>query len=234
MSDTEPIRVLVADDQAVVRSGFVMLLDSQPDIDVVGEAENGMHAVMLCRELSPDVVLMDIRMPVMDGLEATRRITAEASARPARVVVLTTFDLDEYVYEALRAGACGFLLKHGRPEELLLGVRAAVTGGALLSPAITLRLIAELTARVPASMRGPDGLGELTSRELEVFQLVIRGLSNTEIARSLVVTEATVKTHAAHALAKLGLRDRVQAVLYGYETGMLTPGAANMLRPRKP
>jgi DNA-binding NarL/FixJ family response regulator len=233
LSSTGPVRVLVADDQAAVRSGFAMLLGGQPDIAVVGEAENGMQAVMLCRALHPDVVLMDVRMPVMDGLEATRRIIADASAGPARVVILTTFDLDEYVYEALRAGACGFLLKHARPEELLLGVRAAAEGGALLSPAITRRLIGELAARAPGSLRAPDELARLTGRELEVFQLLIRGLSNAEIARTLVITGATVKSHVAHALAKLGLRDRVQGVLYAYETGLLTPGEAAGSFPRK-
>lgn len=228
---TEPgtVRVLIADDQALVRAGLATLLDSQPGLSVVGQAGTGQEAVLLTRELAPDVVLMDIRMPAMDGLTATRRITADASAYPGghrpRVVVLTTYDLDEYVYEALRAGACGFLLKHAPPEELLLGVRAAADGGALLSPRVTRRLLAEFAARPATPRRPPPELARLTSREREVLDLVIRGYSNTEIAHALTVSHSTVKTHLGHVLDKLGLRDRVQAVIYGYEHGLTGPSA---------
>jgi DNA-binding NarL/FixJ family response regulator len=222
------IRVLIADDQAVVRAGLAMLLDSQPGLTVVGQAGNGQEAVLLARELTPDVVLMDIRMPLLDGLAATRHILRNAERnpppRPVRVVVLTTYDLDEYVYDALRAGACGFLLKHAPPEELVLGIRAAADGGALLSPSVTRRLLEEFTARRPTT-RPPAALGRLTPREREVLDLVVRGRSNTEIARTLTVAETTVKTHLAHILGKLGLRDRVHAVVYGYEHGLITPGA---------
>jgi DNA-binding NarL/FixJ family response regulator len=222
------IRVLVADDQAVVRAGLAMLLDSQPGLTVVGQAGNGQEAVLLARELLPDVVLMDIRMPLLDGLAATRRILGDAAInaadRPVRVVVLTTYDLDEYVYDALRVGACGFLLKHAPPEELLLGVRAAADGGALLSPSVTRRLLQEFTTRRPCTTQQPAALNQLTPREREVLDLVIRGRSNTEIARALVVAETTVKTHLAHVLDKLGLRDRVHAVVYGYEHGLVAPG----------
>jgi DNA-binding NarL/FixJ family response regulator len=222
------IRVLVADDQALVRAGLATLLDSQPGLSVVGQAGDGQEAVLLARELKPDVVLMDIRMPVLDGLAATGRIVREqaAGARPVRVVVLTTYDLDEYVYDALRAGACGFLLKHARPEELLLGVRAAADGGALLSPGVTSRLLREFTARRPAAAREPAELATLTPREREVLDLVVRGRSNAEIARELVIAQTTVKTHLGHVLDKLGLRDRVHAVVYGYEHGLITPGGA--------
>jgi DNA-binding NarL/FixJ family response regulator len=226
------IRVLLADDQLLVRAGFRALLDAQDDIEVVGEADDGEQAVELAAELVPDVVLMDIRMPVLDGLEATRRIldgdAKGASGRgPVRVVVLTTYDLDEYVYDALRAGACGFLLKQAPPEELVLGVRAAADGGALLSPSVTRRLLDEFTARRPATTRQPAALARLTAREREVLDLVVRGRSNTEIARALVIAETTVKTHVAHALDKLGLRDRVHAVVYAYEHGLVTPGTTN-------
>ena len=214
------IRVLVADDQPAVRAGLVMLLEDEPGLRVVGQAQDGRQAIMLCRELTPDVVLMDIRMPSMDGLEATRRITAEPGL-DAQVVILTTYDLDEYVYEALHAGASGFLLKHAPPEELLLGVRAAADGHALLSPQVTHRLIAEFTAREPRPARAPVELARLTKREREVFDLLVRGLSNDEIARLLVVTPATVKTHVGHVLTKLDRRDRVHAVLYAHETGLL-------------
>jgi len=226
---TEEVTVLIADDQAVVRAGLAMLLDSQPGLHVVGQAGDGLEAGRLARELRPDVVLMDIRMPVLDGLEATRRIlggqaTGPAAERPVRVVVLTTYDLDEYVYDALRAGACGFLLKHAPPEELLLGVRAAADGGALLSPSVTRRLLEEFTARRPATTAEPAALAQLTAREREVLDLVVRGRSNTEIVRALLVAETTVKTHVAHALDKLGVRDRVHAVVYAYEHGLVTPG----------
>jgi DNA-binding NarL/FixJ family response regulator len=228
MTADRQIRVLVADDQALVRAGLATLLDSQPDLAVVGQAGDGREAVWLTRELRPDVVLMDIRMPVLDGLSATRQIVARTDGEPGassvRVIVLTTYDLDEYVYEALRAGACGFLLKHAPPEELLLGVRAAADGGALLSPAVTARLLAEFASRRPVANREPDELGRLTPREREVLDLVVRGMSNGEIARTLVVSHSTVKTHLTHVLDKLGLRDRVHAVVYGYEHGLVEPG----------
>jgi DNA-binding NarL/FixJ family response regulator len=232
MTGTAPIKVLVADDQAMVRAGLVALLESQPWLSVVGQAANGSEAALLARQLRPDVVLMDIRMPVLDGLEATRRIVAEAAGhaareRPVRVVVLTTYDLDEYVYDALQAGASGFLLKHAPPEELLLGVRAAADGGALLSPAITMRLVSEFTARRPRAASEPAQLARLTPRERDVLNLVVRGRSNAEIARDLVVTQSTVKTHLAHILDKLGLRDRVQAVVYGYEHGLIAAGGSD-------
>ena len=228
MTRGEPVRILIADDQALVRAGLATLLDSQPGLTVVGQAGTGEEAVHLARKVAPDVVLMDIRMPVLDGLAATRRILsapAAPGARPVRVVVLTTYDLDEYVYEALRAGASGFLLKHAPPEELLLGVRAAADGGALLSPQVTRRLVAEFAARRPAARRPPPELDRLTPREREVLDLVICGRSNTEIAELLVVSRSTVKTHLAHILDKLGLRDRVQAVVFGYEHGLVEPGA---------
>jgi len=224
----EPVRILIADDQALVRAGLATLLDSQPGLTVVGQAGTGEEAVHLARKVAPDVVLMDIRMPVLNGLAATRRILAAPpapGARPVRVVVLTTYDLDEYVYEALRAGASGFLLKHAPPEELLLGVRAAADGGALLSPQVTRRLMAEFAARRPAARRPPPELARLTPREREVLDLVICGRSNTEIAGALVVSQSTVKTHLGHILDKLGLRDRVQAVVFGYEHGLVEPGA---------
>jgi len=224
-----PVRIVIADDQVLVRAGLATLLDSQPGLSVVGQAGTGEEAVLLTRKLGPDVVLMDIRMPVLDGLAATRRIVADAQRAggpPVRVVVLTTYDLDEYVYEALRAGASGFLLKHAPPEELLLGVRAAADGGALLSPQVTRRLVAEFAARrPPAALRAPPELDRLTPREREVLDLVICGRSNTEIAELLVVSLSTVKTHLAHILDKLGLRDRVQAVVFGYEHGLVEPGA---------
>ena len=229
MTGGEPVRILIADDQALVRAGLATLLDSQPGLTVVGQAGTGEEAVHLARKVAPDVVLMDIRMPVLDGLTATRRILSappSPGARPIRVVVLTTYDLDEYVYEALRAGASGFLLKHAPPEELLLGVRAAADGGALLSPQVTRRLVAEFAARrPPAAHRAPPELDRLTPREREVLDLVICGRSNTEIAELLVVSLSTVKTHLAHILDKLGLRDRVQAVVFGYEHGLVEPGA---------
>jgi len=227
MTTGSPVRIVIADDQVLVRAGLATLLDSQPGLSVVGQAGTGEEAVLLTRKLVPDVVLMDIRMPVLDGLAATRRIVADARASggpPVRVVVLTTYDLDEYVYEALRAGASGFLLKHAPPEELLLGVRAAADGGALLSPQVTRRLVAEFAARRPVALRRPGELSLLTAREQEVLDLVIRGQSNTEIAASLTVSLSTVKTHLAHVLDKLGLRDRVQAVVYGYEHGLVEPG----------
>jgi DNA-binding NarL/FixJ family response regulator len=216
------IRVLIADDQGMVRSGFTILLNAQPDIHVIGEAVNGEEAVTRAAEDRPDVVLMDVRMPVMDGLQATRVITAREDS--PKVLVLTTFDLDDYVYEALRAGASGFLLKDASAGELSDAVRVVARGDALLAPGVTRRLIAEF-ARMGAP-RGPDGrLAEgLTERETEVLGLVARGMSNAEIAGKLVVAEQTVKTHVGRILMKLELRDRTQAVVYAYETGLVRPG----------
>jgi len=219
------IRVVIADDQALLRTGFGLILGEEDDIEVVGEAENGLEAVEVVARLRPDVVLMDVRMPGIDGLEATRRITAEAVGDPpVRILVLTTFDLNEYVYAALRAGASGFLLKDVPPEQLVAGVRLVAEGEALLAPSVTRRLIEEFARSAPAPVAPPEGLEELTTRELEVFKLVARGLSNAEIAAQLVVSEATVKTHVARVLMKLGLRDRVQAAVLAYECGVVTPG----------
>jgi DNA-binding NarL/FixJ family response regulator len=215
------IRLLIADDQALVRAGFKMILDAEEDLEVVGEASDGAAAVALIRELRPDVVLMDIRMPEMDGIEATRAVTGDGRTR---VLMLTTFDLNEYVYEALRAGASGFLLKDVPPEQLVAGIRVVAGGEALLAPSITRRLISEFAAAAPVSQAPPPGLDELTGRELEVFKLISRGLSNAEIAAELVVSETTVKTHVARVLMKLGLRDRVQAVVLAYESGVAVPG----------
>jgi DNA-binding NarL/FixJ family response regulator len=210
------IRVLVADDQSMVRAGFRMLLSGDEDIEVVAEASNGLEAVEKAARFDPNVILMDIRMPELDGLEATRRILA--ADRTARVLVLTTFDLDEYVYEALRAGASGFVLKDDPPEQLLAAIRTIAAGDALLSPAVTKRVIARF-ARL-ARPAPPAELEELTERELEVFRLIARGLSNAEIGQELYIGETTVKTHITHILAKLGLRDRVQAVVLAYEAGL--------------
>jgi DNA-binding NarL/FixJ family response regulator len=220
------IRILIADDQALVRAGFKMILDAEGDLDVVGEASDGSQAIAMAAELEPDVVLMDIRMPEVDGIEATRRVIAEAGERPVRVLMLTTFDLNEYVYEALRAGASGFLLKDVPPEQLVAGIRVVAEGEALLAPSITRRLIQEFATAAPAPSEPPPGLDELTPREVEVFKLVSRGLSNAEIAAELVVSETTVKTHVARVLMKLGLRDRVQAVVLAYESGVAVPGRA--------
>ena len=220
------VRILIADDQALVRAGFKMILDAEDDLDVVGEASDGGEAVDLAERLEPQVVLMDIRMPEVDGIEATRRIIAEAGERPVRVLMLTTFDLNEYVYEALRAGASGFLLKDVPPEQLVAGIRVVAGGEALLAPSITKRLIQEFATARPAPAQPPQGLDDLTARELEVFKLVARGLSNAEIAEELVVSETTVKTHVARVLMKLGLRDRVQAVVLAYECGVAVPGRA--------
>jgi DNA-binding NarL/FixJ family response regulator len=218
------IRLLIADDQALVRAGFRMILDAEDDLEVVGEASDGLQAVERARELRPDVVLMDIRMPELDGIEATRRLLAAAGEQPVRVLMLTTFDLNEYVYEALRAGASGFLLKDVPPEQLAAGIRIVAQGEALLAPSITRRLIQEFAAASPTPPAPPPGLDELTARELEVFRCVARGLSNAEIASELVVSETTVKTHVARLLMKLGLRDRVQAVVLAYESGIAVPG----------
>jgi DNA-binding NarL/FixJ family response regulator len=210
------IRVLVADDQSMVRAGFRMLLSGEDDIDVVAEASNGLEAVDRAARFHPTVVLMDIRMPQLDGLEATRRILAADST--TRILILTTFDLDEYVYEALRSGASGFVLKDDPPEQLLAAIRVVANGEALLSPAITKRVIKQFT-RIPRP-EPPRQLDELTERELEVFRLIARGLSNAEIARELYISDTTVKTHITHILMKLNLRDRVQAVVLAYETGL--------------
>lgn len=217
------IRVLLADDQLLVRAGFRALLAAQPDIDVVAEAADGEQALKEVREHRPDVVLMDIRMPVLDGLAATRRITADPALAEVKVVMLTTFELDEYVFEAIRGGASGFLVKDTEPEELLRAVRAVVDGDALLSPGVTRRLIAEFAARskkpAPASV-----LAELTEREREVMALVGIGLSNEEIARRLVVSPLTAKTHVSRTMVKLGARDRAQLVVLAYESGLVRPG----------
>jgi DNA-binding NarL/FixJ family response regulator len=218
-------RVLVADDQALVRVGLRKILDTEPDLSVVAEAEDGEEAVSRARELEPDVVLMDIRMPVLDGIEATRRIV---EAQPAtRVLVLTTFGLDTYVFDALRAGASGFMLKDAPPEEIAAAVRIVARGEALLAPAITRTVVEEFARREPpAPAPAPRGLDELTTREREVLDLLARGLSNAEICARLVVSEATTKTHVARILQKLGLRDRAQAVIFAYENGLVRAGDA--------
>ncbi len=217
------MRVLIADDQALVRAGFRMILESQQDIDIVGEAEDGAEAVTLARELAPDVVLMDIRMPGLDGLEATRQLLLDGP-NGTHVLVLTTFDADEYVYAALKAGAAGFLLKSAPPARLVEAVRLVAMGEALLAPTITRRLIEDYVRRPPPGARSPKELEHLTDRELDVVKLIARGLSNAEIAATLVVSEATVKTHVNRVLSKLDLRDRVQAVVLAYETGLAQPG----------
>jgi DNA-binding NarL/FixJ family response regulator len=220
------VTVLIVDDQALVRTGFRMILEAEEDIDVVGEAADGVEAITEARRLEPDVVLMDVRMPELDGIEATRRLLANGGAGDTKVVMLTTFDMDEYVFDALRAGASGFLLKDVPPERLIDGIRAVADGDALLAPSITRRLIEEFVRSGPINASPPAGLGELTARELEVLQLIARGLSNAEIAKELFVSETTVKTHVAHVLMKLGLRDRVQAVVLAYEAGVVQPGSA--------
>jgi len=215
------IRALVADDQQVVREGFVALLGTQADLEVVASAADGAEAVALSAEHRPDVVLMDVRMPVLDGIEATRRIV-ESSEAPPRILVLTTFDLDDYVYDALQAGASGFLLKDVPAETLFEAVRVVAAGEALLAPAITRRLIAEFARLRPRQVR-PDSLSALTPRETEILGLVAEGLSNGEIAERLVLSDETVKTHVSHVLRKLGLRDRAQAVVVAYESGLVVP-----------
>jgi DNA-binding NarL/FixJ family response regulator len=214
------IRVLVADDHSMVRAGFRMLLTGEQDIEVVAEASNGLEAVAATRRLNPAVVLMDIRMPEIDGIEATRRILAANSA--ARILILTTFGLDEYVYEALCAGASGFMLKDDPPEQLIAAVRTVAVGNALLSPAITKHVIKQFT-RIPRPTP-PKGFGELTEREHEILRLIATGLSNAEIGRKVYISETTVKTHVTHILHKLGLRDRVQAVVLAYQSGLFEPG----------
>jgi DNA-binding NarL/FixJ family response regulator len=218
------IRVLVADDQALVRAGFGVLIDSADDLDVVGMAANGAEAVRLTAETRPDVVLMDIRMPVMDGLQATAEILGSPDARSVRVLMLTTFDLDEYVFGALKAGASGFLLKDSEPEDLLRAVRVVAGGEALLAPSITRRLIENFVEARPRRPTAATALNGLTDREREVLRLMALGRSNAEIAASLFIAEQTTKTHVSRILQKLDLRDRVQAVVFGYETGLVTPG----------
>jgi DNA-binding NarL/FixJ family response regulator len=235
------IRVLLVDDQALVRAGFRMILDAEEDIEVVGEASDGEQAVFSAEKFKPDVILMDVRMPNMDGIEATRKIVSADGANgsaagedvdPAldrpRVLMLTTFELDEYVYESLRAGASGFLLKDVPADQLVAGIRVVAEGEALLAPSVTKRLISDFSAARAAKAaeeHPPAGLDELTTREMEVFKLIARGMSNSEIAGELVVSETTVKTHVARILMKLGLRDRVQAVVLAYESGLVQPGA---------
>jgi DNA-binding NarL/FixJ family response regulator len=215
--------VLIADDQALMRAGFRMILEAEPDLEVVGEAANGREAVTEARRLRPDVVMMDVRMPEMDGIEATRRLLD--GNNDTKVVMLTTFDMDEYVYEALRAGASGFLLKDVPPEQLVAGIRSVASGDSLLAPSVTRRLIQEFVRRPPDALRTPSPeLTRLTAREVEVLQMMARGRSNAEIAIEFFISETTVKTHVAHVLAKLGVRDRVQAVVFAYESGLVLPG----------
>jgi DNA-binding NarL/FixJ family response regulator len=221
------IRVVVADDQELVRSGFAMILDAQPDIEVVGEAGDGAEAVALTRALRPDVVLLDVRMPVMDGIEAARQVSAEGGSR---ILMLTTFDVDEYVYDALYAGASGFLLKDVRRDDLVHAVRVVAAGDSLLAPSVTRRLIADVTSRRPARTGDPAAapsarLDVLTPRERETLLLIARGASNAEIAAQLFVTEHTVKTHVSNILMKLGMRDRVHAVIFAYDSGLVTPSS---------
>ncbi len=223
-ADGSRIRVLLADDQPLVRAGLKMLLSTVPDIEVVGEATDGEQAVRLARELTADVVLMDIRMHGMDGLEATRRISVDEDLAGVRVVILTTFDIDDYLFEALQAGASGFLLKDAEPEELVRAVRVAAAGDALLSPSVTRRLIADYSSRPRYRRLSSAGLDVLTEREREVMALVARGLSNEEIAGRLVVSPLTAKTHVSRILAKLGARDRGQLVMLAYELGLVQPG----------
>jgi DNA-binding NarL/FixJ family response regulator len=220
------IRAVIADDQEAVRAGFAALLETQPDIAVVATAANGEEAVRHTKEHRPDIVLMDVRMPILDGIAATRQICGDAADHAgSRVLVLTTFDLDEYVYDALQAGASGFLLKDVRPETLFEAVRVVAAGNALLAPTVTRRLIAEFARLRPTQRTHPEDLDALTRRELEILSLVASGLSNQEIADQLVLSNETVKTHVSHVLRKLGLRDRAQAVVAAYESGLVVPGA---------
>ena len=219
------IRVLIADDQALVRAGFHAILETQDDIDVVGEAADGAEAVQVARTVRPDVVLMDIRMPGLDGIEAMRRLLRDDHA--PKVLMLTTFDLNEYLYEAMRAGASGFLLKDAPREQLITAVRAVVQGDTLLAPALIRRLVEDFVRRPAPGTRVPSQVGKLSARELEVLKLVARGLSNAEIAKTLFVSEATARTHLAHIFSKLDLRDRVQAVVLAYESGLATPGMSD-------
>ena len=222
------VRIVVADDHEVVRAGFAALLDTQPDFTVLGTASDGAEAVQISRELRPDVILMDVRMPGTDGIEATRQLTGGADG--PRVIILTTFDLDEYVYDALRAGASGFLLKDVTAERLFDAVRVVAAGHALLAPTVTRRLISEFARLRPAAPARSAAVAELTARETEVLRLLAEGLSNTEIAGRLVITEETVKTHVSRVLHKLALRDRAQAVVIAYESGLVRPGSSQQLR----
>jgi DNA-binding NarL/FixJ family response regulator len=216
-----PVRVLVCDDQALIRTGFATIIDAQPDLEVVGECADGQAAVDLAGRLNPDVVVMDVRMPVLDGIQATRLIAGAGVARPVKVLVVTTFNLDEYVYEALRAGASGFLLKDAPTAQLLNGIRTVATGSALLAPEVTRQLVGRYAARIrPPESADPESA--LTPRELEVLRLIANGLSNGEIAATLVISQETVKTYVSRILAKLGLRDRVQAVVHAYRSGLVT------------
>ena len=217
------IRVLVADDEALVRGGISMILEAQPDMEVVAEAADGAEAIRLCREVAPDVALLDVRMPGLTGIDATRQIVAQPGS-PVRVLILTTFDDDEYLYETMKAGASGFLLKSLPPEQLAHAVRAVAAGDCLLAPAITRRLIERFVRRPAPGVKVPPELGDLTERELEVLRLIARGCSNSEIASSLFLSEGTVKTHVNRVFRKLQLRDRVHAVLFAYETGLVQPG----------
>ena len=217
------ISILIVDDQAMVRAGFRMLVEAEPDIQVVGEAEDGAVAVSAVRSLKPNVVLMDIQMPVMDGLEATRHIVAEQSKVPTRVLILTTFERDDYIFESLRSGASGFILKNAPPEDLVNAIRVVSDGNALLAPSVTRRIIAEFAKKsVPKTY--DEEMKRLTEREIEVLRMVSRGKTNEEIASELVIGEATVKTHVSNVLTKLDLRDRVQAVIFAYESGLVQPG----------
>jgi DNA-binding NarL/FixJ family response regulator len=218
------IRILIVDDQALIRSGLRMILEAEDGLSVIGEASDGREAIEVATRQRPDVILMDIRMPVMDGIDATRRLNASALSPKPRVLILTTFDLDEYVYAAIRAGASGFLLKDAPPDDLIHAIRVVARGEALLAPTVTRRLIEEFASR-PEPDGAPEGMDELTERELEVLRSLAAGLSNAEIADALFVSEATVKTHISHILTKLGLRDRVQAVVVAYESGLVRPGA---------
>ena len=218
------ISVLIVDDQAMVRAGFRMLLEAEPDVQVIGEAEDGAVAVTAVRSLKPDVVLMDIQMPVMDGLEATRHIMAERSKVPTRVLILTTFERDEYIFESLRSGASGFILKNAPPEDLVKAIRVVAEGDALLAPSVTRRIIAEF-AKKPMTKTYEEEMKRLTEREIEVLRLVARGKTNEEIASELIIGESTVKTHMSNLLPKLDLRDRVQAVVFAYEGGLVQSGS---------
>ena len=217
------IRILVVDDQALIRSGLRMILDAETDMTVVGEAADGREAVLSGKRLRPDVILMDVRMPVMDGIDATRQLLGSGLDPDPSVLILTTFDLDEYVYAAIRAGASGFLLKDAPPDDLIHAIRVVAGGDALLAPSVTRRLIEEFAAR-PTPETQPEGMDDLTDREIEVLRSLATGLSNAEIANALFVSEATVKTHVSHILTKLDLRDRVQAVVVAYESGLVRPG----------
>ncbi len=218
---TAPIRVLVCDDQALIRTGFATIIDAQPDMEVVGECGDGRAAVDFAQKLDPDVVVMDVRMPVLDGIEATRLLAGAGVTRPVKVLVVTTFNLDEYVYEALRAGASGFLLKDAPPPQLLHGIRTVATGAALLAPEVTRQLVGRYAARIRPADDTPDEVA-LTPRELEVLRLIADGRSNSEIAATLVISQETVKTYVSRILTKLDLRDRVQAVVYAYRNGLVT------------